>query len=85
MAPKSFPWGDNPFPPSLFMGSILFAGVVGYALLTMAPTSVPGVAAGMSLHAVRETILASLAWVWVYYNGLGGQVRSRPPLSCDRV
>lgn len=74
MPATSFPWGSNPFPESIFMLALLFAGAVGWALLSTAPTSPPGIKSGMALENIRTTALACLAWVLVYYNGLGGQV-----------
>ena len=74
MPAKTFPWGSNPFPLPVFFFSMFFAGVVSWALLSASPTSAPGLASGMSLETVRLPVLASLAWVLVYGNGLGAQV-----------
>ena len=74
MPATTFPWGSNPFPLPLFFLSMPFAGTVAWGLLSTSPTSAPGIDSGMSLEAVRLAVLASLAWVLVYYNGLGAQV-----------
>ena len=70
---KPFCWGDNTFPS----GTFPLAWSVSAGLMTVtfiyAPTSAPAIDQGMSLQAVRGTVLVTAAQLFVFYNTLGGQ------------
>ena len=86
-----FPWGDNAFDDRLFLASLIYSAVTFTVLLQMViPTGgQPAIDSGMAMHptfskkgeqlggGVAGTIIATLAWIWIYWNGFGIQVFTR--------
>lgn len=77
-------WGSNSFPEEAMVPIFLLNAIIMTYLLKLragAPHS-PAIEAGMSLGAVKNTILATLITIWAYYNAIGAQISvkmSKPP------
>lgn len=71
----NYPWGDDSFPlPVFFLACLAGGGLIGALVVTVVPSGVPGIESGASLEAMRLCVLATLAWLGVYYNALGSQL-----------
>ena len=69
-------WGNNPADTRILMLGVLYAGAVfTFTLLSFTTDDAPtGISQGMALSAVKGSVLATVGWVWIYFNGMGSQV-----------
>lgn len=86
-----YPWGDNALDDRVMMASMIYTGVLLSVMLQVVipGEGVPAINSGMALHptftkkgepvggGVAGTIIATLAWIWVYWNGMAIQVYTR--------
>ena len=92
MAPTKFFWGDKALDDRIFGVAITYAATAFWYVLTQVipDGGGPAIDNGMALKApvnkktgepvggeVAGTIVATIVWIWVYYNGMGVQVFTR--------
>ena len=90
-AMAKYPWGDNAFDDRVFGASLLYTGILFTVFLkfVIPEDGLPAIDSGMALHppltkkgmptggGVAGTIVATLAWTWIYWNSMAIQVYTR--------